>query len=163
MKFFKYLSYVLRHKLYVFQECCRQGLYWRGFVHDMSKLLPSEFIPYMNYFYGDAPPKGMGKNGYKKPADTGNAAFEHAWLIHQKRNPHHWQYWVLPMDRGELKVLAMPRVFAIEMVCDWRGAGKAQGKTGAMAVVDWYAENRAKIVLHPGTRAFVEHLLGYKS
>ena len=26
--------------------------------------------------------------------------FEKAWLLHQKRNPHHWQYWLLVNDNS---------------------------------------------------------------
>lgn len=35
-----YLWYVLRHKYFVFVECCRLGVPWRGLVHDLSKLSP---------------------------------------------------------------------------------------------------------------------------
>jgi hypothetical protein len=29
---FKYLRYILRHKWYVFVECCRLGIPWRGAI-----------------------------------------------------------------------------------------------------------------------------------
>jgi hypothetical protein len=51
-KFFKYLKYVIRHKWYVFLECCNLGIPFRGIFHDLSKFLPDEFFPYMNHFYG---------------------------------------------------------------------------------------------------------------
>ena len=51
MKYIKYLRYLIIHKFWVFIYCCQYGLYWRGIIHDLSKFLPSEFIPYANYFY----------------------------------------------------------------------------------------------------------------
>ena len=50
-RYIAYLKYVLRHKRYVAQERFREGMYWRAFVHDMSKFLPSEFIPYAKHFH----------------------------------------------------------------------------------------------------------------
>jgi len=53
MKYLKYLKYILKHKWYVMIECFKNGLIWRGLMHDLSKFLPSEFIPYANFFYGN--------------------------------------------------------------------------------------------------------------
>jgi len=64
-KYFEYLIYVLRHKWYVFIECCRVGIIWSGLTHDLSKFLPDEFIPYANYFYGNNKKK-RDKTGYYK-------------------------------------------------------------------------------------------------
>jgi len=52
-KYILYLKYIIRHKWYVGIECFKMGVYWRGITHDLSKFLPSEFIPYAKYFYGD--------------------------------------------------------------------------------------------------------------
>lgn len=81
MKHLKYLSYILRHKWYVFVECCKRGIYWRGFMHDMSKFLPSQWFPYVNYFYGKKGSdikEGRDETGYYKPTDTGDKAFDFA-------------------------------------------------------------------------------------
>lgn len=94
MKYFRYLNYVIRHKWFVFLECCKLGIPYLGIIHDWSKVLPSEFIPYARYFYGekgDNIKKSRDKTGYYKPYDTGNSLFDFAWLLHQKRNKHHWQ------------------------------------------------------------------------
>src|SRR5660397_273255 len=98
--YFKYLNYVLCHKYYVALECLKAGLYWQAITHDMSKFRPSEFFPYANHFYGSTAPKEEihGKTGYYKPTDTGDEDFDFAWLLHQKRNDHHWQFWILPLD-----------------------------------------------------------------
>lgn len=78
----QYLGYVVRHKWLVFVECCRLGIPWQGLIHDWSKFLPSEWFSYVGYFYGE----------------KDEAAFDLAWLLHQKRNPHHWQWWVMNED-----------------------------------------------------------------
>lgn len=88
MKYWKYLKYIVKHKYYVMIECFKMGIYWRGLTHDMSKFLPSEFFPYANYFYGN----------YPKLKEQVEYEFTVAWLKHQKRNPHHWQYWLLIND-----------------------------------------------------------------
>ncbi len=95
-----YAGYVLRHKWFVFVECCKLGIPLAGIIHDWSKFLPSEWIPYVHFFYGRDGQRVQRRDstGYYKPTDTGDAAFDFAWLLHQKRNAHHWQWWVLPED-----------------------------------------------------------------
>ena len=53
--YWKYLKAVLKHKWFVFIECRKLGIPWLGVIHDLSKFLPSEFIPYARYFYGPYP------------------------------------------------------------------------------------------------------------
>ena len=153
-----YLKYVLRHKLFVALECFRAGKVWRGLKHDWSKFLPSEWIPYARYFYEKDGSKRQVRDssGYYKPTDTGDEAFDFAWLLHQKRNRHHWQWWVLPEDDGGTKVLMMQLNDMIEMICDWKGAGRAQGVEDWKNVKPWYDKNGCKMQLHPLTRSLVE-------
>lgn len=151
-----YLSYVVRHKYWVF----RKGLVtkvplWRLIVHDWSKFLPSEWFPYVNYFYGG----GNGvqqhrENGGHYDPTQGPLAFNVAWLKHQHRQPHHWQHWVLREDSGAMKPLPMPLHFVNEMVADWAGAGRAQGHGDD--VEPWFRKNRDKMVLHYTTEQNVE-------
>lgn len=152
-KHFQYLFYVLKHKWFVFKECRKLGLFWLGITHDWSKFLPDEWIPYTNYFYGDAKTNIRDETGYYKPTDTGDNNFDFAWLLHQKRNKHHWQWWILPEDDGGLKVLDIPDNYRKEMLADWRGAGKAQGTPDTL---NWYKKNRNKLVLGDSTRNWVE-------
>jgi len=166
LKYIKYFNYVLRHKWYVMIECFKVGLYWRGLVHDLSKFFPSEFIPYAQWFYGKY---GC---GYGNEQDEDNKhkrcknAFDFAWLLHQKRNRHHWQFWLLPEDEGCLKILEMKNPFNLEMLCDWMGAGKAQGHFSPpddkyFETRGWYKKNKYKIQLHPYTRKWIEEKIGY--
>lgn len=166
-----YLSYVVRHKWFVARGCFRRGLYWQGIVHDWSKFLPGEWVPYAQFFYGGMPRNEADRKtagdvlGYD-PYPSHNVVervrrnFDRAWLKHQHRSPHHWQHWVLREDSGAIKLLEMPRRYALEMLADWDGAGRAiTGKWGDTPT--WYAKNRDKIQLAPETRAFVDRALGY--
>lgn len=154
-----YLAYVLKHKKYVYQEGRKLGLsHWACLIHDWHKLLPDEFIPYMRMFYGYG-----GESFYKLPKTDPlrqkiEAAFDVAWLKHQRRSGHHWQAWVLHEDSGKVKTLKMPRRYALEMLADWRGAGRAI--TGKDDTASWYLKTLEGRLLHPETKRWVEANLG---
>jgi len=153
MKYIKYFTYVLRHKWFVFWACWKYGLIWQGIIHDLSKFLPDEAIPYANFFYsGD-----RRKDSFYTPK-RGNEEFNLAWLKHQHRNPHHWQYYVLQEDSGAVFPLKIPDKYVKEMLCDWIGAGRASGHND---VLSWYVTNRNKMVLHVDSRAWIERELEY--
>lgn len=158
----EYGKYLLKHRFFVLVECFKVGLYWRGLKHDSSKSLPSEWFPYVNFFDSKKRKQIRNKTGYYKPTDTGDTAFDFAWLLHQKRNDHHWQWWILPEDEGGIKVLPMSKDARLEMLCDWCGASKAQGHGGWVGVKEWYVTNNKKMTLHPDTRKFIEDYLGAK-
>jgi hypothetical protein len=104
--FFKHFSLVLRHKWRVFINCCRSGIPWRGFVHDLSKFSPIEFFESVKYYQGNRSPIGACRRA------TG---MSEAWLHHKGRNKHHIEYWLDP----ECAVTPMmPYNYAVECVCD---------------------------------------------
>lgn len=161
----KYLRYLLRHKWYVFRSCLLLKVpLWRAIIHDWSKFLPSEWRPYTHFFYGDHPRRDQIPfrfSYYTPDSDTKEYwadRFDRAWNKHQKRQPHHWQHWVMIMDSGETKILEMPEVFIREMVADWMGAGLAI--TGKMETPSWYLKNRDKMKMGHATRKRVEEILG---
>ena len=151
-KHFKYLSYVLRHKWFVFLECYKMGIPWLGLIHDWSKFRPGEWIPYVNYFYGD-----KSKNIKSGRDETGDRAFDFAWLLHQKRNKHHWQWWLLPEDEGGEKIFDIPDKYFKEMLADWKGAGRAQGIPDVRA---WYCKNKDKMRVSDITRDKLNSIYG---
>ncbi|MDD5358224.1 MAG: DUF5662 family protein [Candidatus Nanoarchaeia archaeon] len=157
----EYAKYVFKHKWYVMIACFSKGLIWRGLVHDLSKFLPSEWFPYANYFYEKNGTKKTirDKTGYYKPTDTGNSDFDFAWVLHQKRNRHHWQWWVLPEDSGGVKILPMPYKYVVEMFCDWIGAGRAQGVDDWWNPKPWYEINKSKMQLHESTISILEEMM----
>lgn len=148
MIYLKYLREVIRHKWFVFQECCKLGVPWLGVIHDWTKFLPGEWKPYALSFNGpwdyDSRPQWL-KN-----------AFDAAWNHHQKRNKHHWQYWLLVNDEDGTYPLPMPDKYRCEMLADWRGAGRAYGNPDTKG---WYQGNKDKIQLHPETREWIERML----
>lgn len=163
MKYWKYFSYVVRHKWYVFLASIKMGIPLLGILHDLSKFSLDESLPYANFFYGKKPLK-RDKTGYYKPTDTGDKAFDFAWLLHQKRNKHHWQWWVLPEDNGGVKVLPMEEKYLREMVADWIGAGQAQGHFSPkddpmLETRNWWLANNHRMQLHQETRKWIEKVL----
>jgi hypothetical protein len=147
-RYWNYLKYVLRHKYFVMIACKMLKLHPRvGLLHDFSKFKPSEFIPYAQCFY--------------KPDGTGqyveSDAFTEAWNHHQKRNMHHWQYWVITWDRGSSEAIPMPQRYVEEMVADWMGAGRAIH--GKWEVKEWYNKNKDIMNIHTLTKYKIELLL----
>lgn len=108
--------------------------------------LTSEWDAYNNYFYGDKTPQVK-------------QLFDYAWLAHIHANPHHWQHWLLQNDDPKigLRVLDMPYVFIIEMICDhW----SFSWKTGNLSeIFDWYNKNKAGIIFSDKTRKTYESIL----
>jgi len=167
--YYKYLKYVLRHKWYVLKECFQMGLFYRGIMHDMSKFRPSEFIPYAKNFYFEP----EGKNSlipdrltkYLKSKEIIENNFNIAWLKHQKLNPHHWQYWILQEDSGKVKYLPMPDKYIKEMICDWVGAGKAQGfkspkEDKYFETRKWLEKNWSNMKFNLGTSLKILSIIG---
>ncbi len=165
MKHLKYLSYILRHKWFVLIAGLRIGApFWRLIVHDWSKMLPCEWSPYAEWFYGKKKSREwfdlQSKYGCAELAPWGASVEDHfkeAWLHHLHFNPHHWQYWILRNDDGSTSTLPMPEKFIREMVADWMGAGRAI--TGQWEATTWYIKNETRMQLNNRTRQRVESLL----
>lgn len=96
------------------------ALFKRGIVHDLSKYSKEE-AP----FFERALPKlrslEYGSSEYKDAISTLGPALYH----HYKENSHHPEHWNGNID-------AMSPLDLIEMLCDWKAAGKHH-KTGNMA------------------------------
>lgn len=145
----QYLKYVLRHKWFVLLAGLKLGVpIWVLIFHDWDKFLPDEWLPYSRTFYTP-----NGKNQY----NTAGTGFDVAWLKHQNRNKHHWQYWMITWDKGNTECLPMPDVYRREMLADWMGAGRAI--TGEDNTNEWYWMNKDNMQLHPETREWIESQL----
>ena len=146
------------------KECFGEGLYLQGLLHDNDKFRPSMLMSYGNFFYGkEKSPRN--KDGYYKPNDTGYSKFEMSWHEHIHRNKHHWQWWLKQNDDGTKEILDMEERYIKEMICDWVGAGKAQGFTSPknnrfFETRVWYDKNKDKMTLSPNTRKYVEEFIG---
>jgi hypothetical protein len=197
----RYLSYVARHKWFVFQAGREAGIPWLAALHDNSKFSPREWLPYARHFYRV---NGMFRtriaaDGFFQDEDD-DQAFDAAWLLHSSRNKHHPQFWVeivwTPCDHGSsvgssepqilleddghakclecgstysygesllpsddhvvVQIREMPLKYRQEMLCDWIGAGAAQGTPDTAG---WYKARGYRLPLGPDTRRWVEQAL----
>ena len=123
-------------------------------IHDLSKWSPEEFEPYARFFV---------KDGSRVDDDDVPDGMVAAWLNHIHHNPHHWQYWIFPdgyNPKGsnlENGVMEMPQKYALEMVADWHGAGKAY--TGSWDIQEWLIENMSRMTVHSETARYLREVL----
>ena len=115
--------------------------------HDKSKYSSFEWDDYRNYF---------NLNGDKDK-------FNYAWLHHIHNNPHHWQYWVLVNDDGnvgddgKMVALKMSRFYVVEMICDWWAFSWKKGNLSE--IFKWYEDYKKGMKMHEETIKDVEELL----
>lgn len=156
-----YGRYVWIHKLRVYQAGRRIGvgvIYL--LIHDWDKLLPGNWVAYAEQFYTEDGETWPEQRDY-------SAAFKREWNSHQKKNRHHWQYWIMIWDHGGEEVRPMLYQDALEMLADWVGAGCAIKGTEINEddifeeTRKWYDANRNKMRLHPDTREFIEGVMEY--
>jgi len=127
-----HVATVFRHKYHVARAGRSLGVSWRRcLIHDVSKLMPSEALPYARHFYGRG---------------SSQEEFDRAWSEHWHRNDHHWQYW-----RGR----EMSEDAVREMVADWLGASAVYGGW----FWDWYEKNKSRIELGPEAREILTRVL----
>jgi hypothetical protein len=157
MMHLRYARYVLRHKWFVLLAAIRLRIPWLGLVHDLSKFSRAEWGPYARFFHGQTAHSRRDGVGYYKPGDTGDPAFEAAWLHHVQCTKHHWQSYAIVTPEGGISLHPMPDRYRREMLADWQGASRAQG---AASVKEWYARHHDKLHLHPETREWIEWQLG---
>ena len=154
IKFFKHLKTVLKHKFYVGYYCFLFGIPIQGILHDLSKFSPVEFFESVKYYQGTSSPIDACKkaNGWSK-----------AWMHHKGRNKHHYEYWMDNFDNGGTPLL-MPFKYALEMLCDYLGAGRAyMGKKFTYKdEYNWWVNKSSKpIAMHPDILQFIDDALHY--
>ena len=152
MKALKHFKTICIHKFWVLHYCTKAGIPMRGIVHDLSKFSPTEFIESVKYFQGTSSPIDACKkaNGWSK-----------AWMHHKGRNTHHYEYWQDNFDNGG-NPIQMPYECALELVCDYLGAGRAYQKkdfTYTSELAWWENKKSKNIAMHPQTRVFVDKMM----
>lgn len=152
MKIFKHLHLINKHRYYVCKNCFTAHLYKRGLFHDLSKYSPVEFFESVKYYQGTSSPIDTckKKNGWSK-----------AWMHHKGRNRHHWEYWIDNINNGYPEAILIPYEFAVEMLCDYIGAGQAyEGKSWTpSSQYLWWMKKRDKVFMHPVVKEFIETIL----
>lgn len=149
-KAFKHLKRVFLHKHYVFINCCRAGMPWRGLVHDLSKFSPSELFESIKYYDDKLSPCDNMRN---------LKGYSYGRLHHKGVNKHHWEYWV-DIVNGDMVAYKMPYKYMIEMLCDWLGAEKVyRGTKSLESEFDYWISHASTTIMHPDTKRMVTSLL----
>jgi len=147
MKMWKHFNLVNKHRWNVFKVAVKAGIPWRGFIHDLSKYLPVEFIESAKFYNGKVSPYISSREalGYSK-----------AWLHHKAANKHHEEYWY-DWNNNHERAAVMPYKYAVEMICDSIGAGKAYlGKEwDGSKPLEYFNKEKKKEVFNPKTRDFL--------
>ncbi|MBD2843584.1 hypothetical protein IDH44_00145 [Paenibacillus sp. IB182496] len=140
--YWRYLLYVLDHKLNVLVECWRAGLIIQGITHDLSKFGPQEFIPYALKFYAN------------RMDEATELRWKKAWIHHQNHNKHHWEYWIV--NRTTKEAVPIPKKYMVEMVCDWRSFSRKWGRKVKDSTLCERMMASDAMILHPTTRKELE-------
>lgn len=151
-----HIKTICKHKFWVFYYCAKAGFIWRGIKHDMSKFSPTEFIESIKYYTGVSSPI----DECKKVNGVSNA-----WMHHKGRNDHHYEYWVDNLDNGG-KPLQMPFECAVEILCDFLGAGRAYSGNSFTyrGELKWFINRiNSNIAMHSHTIKFIYLSLSFMS
>lgn len=149
--YWNHFKTVIRHKWYVFKLMSKAGRPIQGLMHDMSKFGLIEFCSSARYWNGTSSPIDKEKE---------ELGYSMAWQHHKGHNPHHPEYWIdnVMKPGEEPQALLMPKEYAIEMVCDWIGAGMAYEKEKWTydRPIEWFKNIGSKRRIHPAILMFAE-------
>ncbi len=153
-KLLGHLSTLIEHKYFVLIACFKMGIYRQGLTHDLSKFMPSEFLPGVKYFLGDKSPT---------TAERKELGYSAAWLHHQGRNRHHFEYWIdyTGKNRGEKASVPMPIKYLAEMVADRYAACKTYNKKQYTQSdpLNYFLRSKDVIAMHPESKEQLEKIL----
>lgn len=153
MKAWKHFRTITRHRHQVIKHCFRAGILWQGLRHDLSKYTPTEFFAGAKYYQASRSPNAKERevNGYSK-----------AWMHHQGRNRHHFEYWQDYDPQTRLKEpVRMPLRYVKEMFCDRVAASKiynGDAYTPDMPLA-YFQKGKHCRCIHPETSELIESLL----
>lgn len=144
---------ITKHRHKVIAHCFKAGIPWRGLMHDLSKYTPTEFWEGAKYYQGTRSPNEAARE------ERGHSA---AWLHHQGRNRHHFEYWYdYNMKTHRREPVKMPLVFVLEMFCDRVAASKIyQGKKYTdRHPLDYFMRAKPTRIIDPETSDLLESWL----
>lgn len=157
MSYFKnavdHFKTVTRHRHEVMKNCFRAGIGFQGLFHDMSKYMPTEFLPGVRYFQGDRSPNEMERE---------TIGHSNAWMHHKGRNRHHYEYWNDYNPRTKrIEAVKMPTRYFVEMVCDRIAASKIYyGENYAdESSLNYYLRKKGKMFINAETESDLEKIL----
>lgn len=155
-KYIKHFITITKHKYYVMKYCFKCGLYKRGLLHDLSKYGMIEFMSSARYF-----------NGKRSPIDCEkeDIGYSIAWQHHKGHNPHHWEYWIDNVGTRTNNAIKIPYEYAIEMICDWLGAGIVYSKNKVndnkpyTEPLNYYNKCKNERIFNEETQKLIEYFL----
>lgn len=154
MKAWQHFKTINHHKFLVMKGCFRVGLYKQGFLHDLSKYSPTEFLVGCKYYQGTAGPNNREREvkGYSG-----------AWLHHKGRNKHHMEYWIdygVGTDKAMVG-MKMPLKYVVEMFIDRMCASQnyQKEKYTDKSALEYYEKGKGHYMIHPDTQKLLEKLL----
>jgi len=153
VKLWKHFATINKHRHLVRKSCFKMGLYWQGLTHDLSKYSPTEFFTGVKYFQGNRSPNA---------AERDDKGYSEAWMPHQGRNRHHYEYWTdMNKQTRHYESMPMPRKYLAEMVADRIAACKVYEKEGytPASPLNYLHRSVEKDLLHPQIRQTLEFLL----
>lgn len=127
------LKYITKHKYNIIGPGRDLGLgYGQLLKHDLSKLSPSEWGPYRDYWFSDKGVTGKNDPEIRK-------IFRTAATKHKAKNPHHTQ-----SDTDPFK-------YRLEEVVDWYASAKTQTSDpkNFPEFISWYSANRERFINDP--------------
>lgn len=155
MHIWKHFSTITKHRHKVIVHCLKAGIFWQGLFHDLSKYSPTEFIAGARNYLGNMSPNEKERDVY---------GFSRAWLHHQGRNKHHFEYWVDYNHNNEFKrkePVRMPTKYLIEMFCDRVAASKIYygDDYDEAKPYEYFDKDRKRRWMHEETSRQLEELL----
>lgn len=149
-KAIRHFCTITKHRHLVICNCFKAGIFWQGLLHDLSKYSPTEFAEGVKFYAGTKSPT----EGARR-----ELGFSRAWVHHQGRNKHHFEYWrdYNPVTHT-YEAVKMPLKYVKEMFCDRVAAGKVYlGKNYTDDnPIQYFQKGIAKTLMHPETAELLE-------
>lgn len=149
----KHFKVITRHRHQVIRHCFKAGIFWQGLRHDLSKYTPSEFISGAKYFLCTRSPN---------EGEREDKGYSSAWIHHQGRNKHHFEYWKdYNSETHLIEPVKMPYRYVAEMFCDRVAASKIyQGKNYTEShPIEYFMRAKKTRFIHKETSDELELLL----
>lgn len=153
MKLIKHIITITKHRHKVISHCFKAGIGFQGLFHDLSKYSITELKTGARYYVGYRSPNDMERR------DKG---YSEAWLHHQGRNRHHFEYWHdYNPNTGLVEPVEMPLKYVKEMFCDRIAASKIYlGKDYCESQpLEYFRRGKARDIAHPKTMDLLESWL----
>lgn len=153
MKLLGHLKTITKHRHMVIRHCFKAGIGFQGLFHDLSKYSVCELKVGAKYY-----------TGYRSPNDVErrDIGYSTAWLHHQGRNKHHFEYWHdYNVETKMMAPIEMPLKYVKEMFCDRVAASKIyRGKEYCeQHPIEYFRNSKAKDMAHPKTMELLESWL----